>query len=136
MRRPRPLVFGLYGWSPDYGYRYIHPANRRAFELLEPLGKVFEKISEDEEGEWITIRYDEQQFLVRPELFKELYHQRPPFSFGDEVEEITPEPGRYRFFGTVSDVFWDETTDKASYQIVQHKRKLPRIFQADELRLG
>src|SRR6476469_8295777 len=136
MRRPRPLVFGLYGWSPEYGFRYVHPANRRAFELLEPLGKVFEKISEDEEGEWITIRYDEQQFLVRPELFKEFYHQRPPFSFGDEVEEITPEPGRYRFCGTVSFVYGAATTDKASYQIVQHKRKLPRIFGADELRFG
>jgi hypothetical protein len=126
---------GLYAWSPDYGYRYIHPANRRSFELLEPVGKLFEKIAEDEDGEWITIRYDEQQFLVRPELFKELY-DKPAFSFGDEVEEIAPEPGRYRHFGLVSDVFWNEQTATASFQIVERKRKLPKVFRAEELRAG
>jgi len=131
--RPKPVIFGLYGWSPDYGFRYIHPANRRAFELLEPVGKLFEKITEDEDGEWITIRYDEQQFLVRPELFKEIYH-KPTFSFGDSVEETTPQPGQYRHFGHISDVFWDEATDTATYQIVERKRKLPRVFQASELR--
>ena len=130
--RPKPVVFGLYGWSPEYGFRYVHPANRRAFELLEPVGKLFEKIGEDEEGEWLTIRYDEQQFLVRPELFKEIYHA-PKFSFGDSVEEVTPAPGQYRQFGLVSDVFWDDATDTATYQIVQHKRKLPRVFKSSEL---
>ena len=132
-KRPKPIVYGLYGWSPEYGFRYVHPANRRSFELLEPVGKLFEKISEDEEGEWLTLRYDEQQFLLRPELFKEIHHV-PPFSFGDAVEEVTPAPGRYRHVGLVSDVFWDETTDTATYQIVEHKRKLPQIFQAAELR--
>jgi hypothetical protein len=135
MPRPRPVTYGLYGWTPDYGYRYIHPANRRSFELLEPVGKLFEKIAEDDEGEWITLRYDEQQFLVRPELFKEL-SEKPPFSFGDEVEEVTPPAGRYRHFGLVSDVYWNEQTSTASYQIVERKRKLPQVFQAAELRLG
>ena len=131
--RPKPVIFGLYGWSPAYGFRYIHPANRRAFELLEPVGKLFEKIAEDDEGEWITIRYDEQQFLVRPELFKEIYH-KPKFSFGDAVEETTPQPGQYRHFGHISDVFWNEATDTATFQIVERKRKLPRVFAASELR--
>ena len=131
--RPKPVIFGLYGWSSEYGFRYIHPANRRAFELLEPVGKLFEKIAEDDEGEWITIRYDEQQFLVRPELFKEIHH-KPAFSFGDSVEEVTPAPGQYRHFGLISDVFWDEATDTATYQIVERKRKLPRVFAAAELR--
>lgn len=135
MPRPQPLVHGLYGWTPAYGYRYIHPANRRAFELLEPVGKLFEKVSEDEENDWLTLRYDEQQFLVRPELFKEL-PGKPPFSFGDEVEEITPAPGQYRHFGLVSDVFWNEATDTATFQIVERKRKLPRVFRAQELRFG
>ncbi|MBD2716516.1 hypothetical protein KBK19_15850 [Microvirga sp. STR05] len=134
MPRPKPVIYGLYPWTPDYGFRYIHPANRRSFEWLEPVGKLFEKIAEDEDGEWITLRYDEQQFLVRPELFRELHLHRPAFSFGDAVEEVQPEPGRYRHFGVVSDVFWDEQSDTASYQIVERKRKLPRIFRADELR--
>lgn len=135
MPRPKPLLHGLYGWTPAYGFRYVHPANRRAFELLEPVGKLFEKVSEDEENDWLTLRYDEQQFLVRPELFQEI-SQKPPFSFGDEVEEIVPAPGQYRRFGLVSDVYWNEATDQATYQIVERKRKLPRVYQASELRFG
>ena len=126
MPRPKPVVFGLYGWTPDYGYRYIHPANRRSFEWLEPLGKVFEKI--DETDDWIIIRYDEQQFFVSPELFKELY-QKPPFSFGDTVRTTAPPAHQ----GLISDVFFDERTDEYRFQVVEKKRKVQRVFEAEEL---
>ena len=78
-------------------------------------------------------RDDEQQFLVRPELFKEIDH-KPKLSFGDAVKEVTPAPGQCRHFGLVSDVFWDEATDTVTFRIVQHKRKLSRVFSAAELR--
>ena len=119
-------MFGLYGWTPDYGYRYIHPANRRSFEWLEPVGKVFEKI--DETDDWISLRYDEQQFLVSPELFKELY-QKPAFSFGDLVKTTAPPLHQ----GLISDVFFRETDDTFRFQIVERKRKLKQVFEKDEL---
>ena len=132
MARPKPVIYGLYSWTPDYGFRYIHPANRRTFEWLEPVGKLFEKI--DETDDWILLRYDEQQFKVSSELFKELY-DKPPFSFGDLVEEAQPAPGQPAHQGLISDVYWDEPTATARYQIVERKRKLPRIFEADELKV-
>ncbi|WP_394340468.1 DUF6960 family protein [Hymenobacter oligotrophus] len=128
---PRPMLeFGLYGWTPAYGYTYVHPANRRTFEWVEPVNKVFEKIREDDE--WITLRYDEQQYLVRPELFRPI--RRPPFGFGDAVEAVAMEPGQPRLRGVVSDIFWDESRDQARYQIVVRKKKVPQVFEADELR--
>ena len=134
MPRPARLVYGLYAWLPAHGYRYLHPANRRSFELLEPVGKVFERISAtDDDSDWITLRYDEQQFLVSGELFKELYHQ-PPFSFGDLVEETHPAAGQPAHRGLISDVYWDEHTDRATFQLVERKRKLARVFEAGELR--
>jgi hypothetical protein len=134
MPRPRPLVYGLYSWSPDYGYSYLHPANRRSFEILEPVGKVFEKISDlDDDSDWITLRYDEQQFLVRGELFKELYN-KPPFGFGDLVEEVTPASAHPAHRGQISDILWSESRDRASFQLVERKRKLPRLFEAEELK--
>ena len=134
MSRPRPVIFGLYGWLPAYGYRYLHPANRRSFELLEPVGKVFEKVSDlDDDSDWITLRYDEQQFLVSPELFKELYN-KPPFGFGDLVEEVQPAPGKPAHRGLVSDIFWSESRDHATFQLVERKRKLARQFEPAELR--
>lgn len=135
MRRPTPLIYGLYAWLPAHGYCYLHPANRRSFELLEPVGKVFEKISPaDDDSDWITIRYDEQQFLVSGELFKELY-DKPAFSFGNLVEEVRPAPGQLPHRGLISDVFWNERADRATFQLVERKRKLARIFAAEELRL-
>ncbi|MGI4832288.1 MAG: DUF6960 family protein [Janthinobacterium lividum] len=136
MPRPARLTYGLYAWLPAHGYRYVHPANRRAFELLEPVGKVFEKISpDDDSADWITLRYDEQQFLVSPELFKELY-EKPTFSFGDLVQEARPAAGRPAHQGLVSDVFWNEAAGRASYQLVERKRKLPQVFAETELRLA
>lgn len=131
MPRPKPVVYGLYAWTPDYGFRYIHPANRRSFEWLEPVGKVFEKI--DETDDWILLRYDEQQFKVSGELFKELY-QKPPFSFGDTVAEASPAPGEPAHQGLISDVYLDEANETFRFQLVERKRKLKRIFEADELR--
>ncbi|MCC2546778.1 hypothetical protein LJY25_10015 [Hymenobacter sp. BT175] len=130
--RPQPVRYGLYSWTPDYGLRYIHPANRRTFEWLEPLGKVFEKI--DEAEDWILLRYDEQQFKVSGELFSEL-PDKPPYSFGDLVEEVGAEPGRPPHRGLISDVFWNERTHTARFQIVEKKRKIKRVFEPDELRL-
>lgn len=136
MPRPRPVVFGLYAWSPEYGYRYLHPANRRSFELLEPVGKVFEKVSDlDEDSEWITLRYDEQQFLVSGELFKELY-DKPAFSFGDAVQQAQPAKGQPAHRGLISDVYWSEADSRARYQLVERKRKVARVFEEAELKLA
>lgn len=142
MSRPAPLVHGLYAWLPAFGYGYIHPANRRSFELLEPVGKVFEKISAattaadaaDAAADWLTLRYDEQQFLVRPDLFKELY-QKPAFSFGDLVEEAPAPAGQPAHRGLISDVYWDERRATATFQLVERKRKVSRVFEVHELRL-
>ncbi|RZK60089.1 MAG: hypothetical protein EOO59_07190 [Hymenobacter sp.] len=124
----------MYAWSPDYGYRYLHPANRRSFEWLRPVGKVFEKVSDlDDDSEWITLRYDEQQFLVRGELFKEIYN-KPPFGFGDLVEEVSPPQGRSAHRGLISDIFWSESQDRATFQLVERKRKIAQVFEGEELR--
>jgi hypothetical protein len=131
MARPKPVRYGLYSWTPEYGLRYIHPANRRTFEWLEPMGKLFEKIDETED--WILLRYDEQQFKVSGELFTEL-SEKPKFSFGDLVEEVDPEPGQAPRRGLISDVYWDESRDRPRFQIVEKKRKVKRIFELEELR--
>jgi hypothetical protein len=34
----------------------------------------------------------------------------------------------------VSDIFWSESLDRATYQLVERKRKVAQVFEADELR--
>jgi hypothetical protein len=66
MRR-QPLRFGLYPWFPEHGFTFIHPANRRDFEDIQPAGKVFELL-ETANG-WLLLRYQDRQYKVKPELF-------------------------------------------------------------------
>lgn len=126
----KAIEFGLYPWFPAYGYTYIHPANRRDFEALSPHGKVFEKISEDEK--WILLQYAEKQYKVDPDLFTPI--GTLPFGFGDKVETIERQPGQFRDWGVIHNIFWNTSEDRPYYQLRQGKKDLERLFRIEELR--
>ena len=131
-------VYGLYPWTPDYGYRYIHPASRREFEDAEPLDKVFERLGDapaDAGGEWLLLRYDDATFKVRPELFAELAGgaRHLPFGFGDPVRERAGEGGQPPRAGTIAGIFWDAAADRPRYTLWLGKRRHDRPYAADEL---
>ena len=131
-------IYGLYPWTPGYGYRYVHPASRVLFEDVEPLGKVFERLGDapsDDGGEWLLLRYDDATFKVRPELFSELYGpgRRLPFGFGDPVRERVGEDGQLPRRGTIAEIFWDATLDRPRYTLWLGKRRHARLYAADEL---
>jgi hypothetical protein len=125
-----PNEYGLYPWFPDYGYTYVHPAYRREFESLEPHGKVFEKLEESEK--WLTIRYQDEQFKVKPELYTPI--QPLPFTFGDQVRLKKVAPVFAAPPAEISDIIWDPKTDQPFFQIRQGRKKLDDFFRADELR--
>jgi hypothetical protein len=50
------------------------------------------------------------------------------------VEEVRPAPGQPAHRGLVSDIFWSESQDRATYQLVERKRKLPQLFEPEQLR--
>ncbi len=131
-------TYGLYPWTPDYGYRYVHPASRVQFEDVEPLGKVFERLGDaqpDADGDWLLLRYDDATFKVRPELFSELAgaSRRLPFTFGDPVQERVGEPGRLPRRGTIGGIFWDTAADRPRYLLWLGKRRHDQLYAAEEL---
>ena len=131
-------TYGLYPWTPDYGYRYVHPASRVLFEDCEPLGKVFERLGDappDADGDWLLLRYDDATFKVRPELFSELHGpaRRLPFGFGDPVRERAGEDGQPPRSGTIAEIRWDTATDRPRYTLWLGKRRHARSYSADEL---
>ena len=127
MRR-QPLRFGLYNWFPEHGYTYVHPANRRDFEDIQPAGKVFELL-ESANG-WLLLRYQDRQYKVKPELFVEI--DRPPLRYGDWVR-VQNQPEIPNYPAEVNDVLWNEREGKAYYALVLRKRKLPGIFGEEDL---
>ncbi len=127
MRR-QPLRFGLYPWFPENGYTYIHPANRRDFEDIQPAGKVFELL-ETANG-WLLLRYQDRQYKVRPELFTEI--DQPPLRYGDWVR-VQNMPDLPDLPAEINDVFWNEREGRAYFALVQRKRKIPGIFSSAQL---
>lgn len=132
-------TYGLYPWTPDYGYRYVHPASRLHFEDIEPLGKVFERLSEDpdadDEGGWLLLRYDDATYKVRPELFTPLTGARArlPFGFGDPVRERVGPNGTAPRRGTIGAIHWDAAADAPRYTLWLGKRRSDQVYAAQEL---
>lgn len=127
MRR-QSLRFGLYSWFPEHGYSFVHPANRRDFEDIQPFGKVFELL--DFANGWLLLRYQDRQYKVKPELFSEV--DKPPLRYGDWVN-VKNRPDLPSPSAEINDVFWNEREGRAYYGLVQRKRSIPGIFSEEEL---
>jgi hypothetical protein len=131
-------TYGLYPWTPDYGYRYVHPASRLLFEDVEPINKVFERLGDappDRDGEWLLLRYDDATFKVRPDLFSELggRARHLPFGFGETVRERVGPDGQPPRRGTIAGIVWHSATDRPRYTLWLGKRRGDRTYEADEL---
>lgn len=125
-----PNQFGRYPWFPEHGYSYVHPAYRPEFESLEPHDKVFEKHEESED--WLMLRYQDQQFKVKPELFSSI--QPLPFTFGDQVRAQGAAPVFAAPPAEITDIIWDPKTNQPFFQIRQGRKKLNQFYRVDELR--
>ncbi|MFC6996256.1 DUF6960 family protein [Rufibacter roseus] len=123
----KSLEFGLYPWLPGHGYSLIHPANRREFELLEPYNKVFEKI--DEINGWLLLRYSDEEFKVRPDMFTTI--PKLPFTFGEWVRPASQPTGPV---AEIMDIYWSVSDDAPFFALRQGKRKLDGVYRQEQLR--
>ena len=116
---------GLYPWFIDDGEELIAPSDLERFKNLSPYGKVFECI--DEDGEYITLKYGEEIYHVKPKLYKQVGASIYPI--GSEVRlTIKPE-----VTGVIIDINWHSKNNAPLYYIsVNGKRKSTR-YMNDEL---
>ena len=92
-------AWGLYQWFREHGVHLVHPDDLGAFERLMPNSKVF--ICEGSEGDYLVLRYGQERYRTKPELFKVV--PRPPRVFGETV--WVTRDGRATE-ATVSDIIW------------------------------
>ncbi|MBA9077584.1 MULTISPECIES: DUF6960 family protein [Rufibacter] len=123
----KSLEFGLYPWFPGYGYATIHPANRREFEWLEPHNKVFEKIGEI--NGWLQLRYADEEFKVRPDLFSPV--KALPFTFGEWVKPAHQAAGPV---AEIMDIFWNTSEDAPYFGLRIGKQRLEGVYRQEQLR--
>ena len=91
--------WGLYQWFREHGVHLVHPDDLGAFERLMPNSKVF--VCEGDEGEYLVLRYGQERYRAKPELFKVV--SPPPKAFGEMVWVTKDgQPSE----ATVSDIIW------------------------------
>ena len=118
-------TWGLYPWFPTDDESLVMAADRARFRLLLPYGRVFQCIGQ-EQG-FITIRYGEEAFRVKPNLFKNV--ASPAFSFGEKVRLAK----RPEVVGVVRDILWHHTQNAEMYFLEVGGKKKPSRYFADEL---
>lgn len=117
-------TWGLYSWFVEDGEQLIAPSNLDKFRSISPYGKVFECI--DEDSEYITLRYGEEEYRVKPKLYKQV--SAPLFTIGSKVK-LTKKP---EVAGVIVDINWHSKENSPMYFIsVGGKRKSTRYMNDD-----
>jgi len=73
--------WGIYPWFLEHGIDKIHTDDVDSFKKEAHNCKMFECVKED--NQYITLKYGEKFFRVKPDLFKEV--AAPKFVFGQKV---------------------------------------------------
>lgn len=113
--------WGLYPWFGDA--TMVYEADIGKFSLLDPHGKVFYCVDQDES--YITIKYREGLFKVIPDLFKIV--SKPSFVINENV--VVADSGQE---GEVSDINWHFKNNEEFYYITcGGKQKSRRLYRGD-----
>ena len=120
-------IWGLYQWFEEHGTDLIHPEDLPGFRALIPNGKIFECVGRDEE--YLTLRYGDMEFRVRPSLFKIV--ARPSRRFGEEVHLSNGKRG------IVTDIQWHFQRAEAMYHLMfDGKKRSRRYWESDFAKEG
>ncbi len=116
------VKWGRYPWFVENGTELIHPDDIESFTKEANNCKVFKCI---EEGEYLTLRYNNRCFRVKNKLFKPV--PAPKFDFDQKVK--INEKGEE---AVITDIMWHLNNHKHYYLVsVNNKKKSKRFFESD-----
>ena len=116
--------WGTYPWFLEQGIDKIHPDDIDNFKKEAHNCKVFECVEDC--SQFITLKYGENQYRVKSELFKEV--PTPEFTFGQKVR-LKDDLGQD---AVITDIMW-HYKQKEHYFLVKAdgKKKSKRFFKAE-----
>jgi hypothetical protein len=116
--------WGTYPWFLEHGKDKIHPDDMDNFKKETNNCKVFECVEEC--SQFITLKYGENQYRVKNDLFNEV--PTPGFTFGQTVR-LTETPGQDAI---ITDIMWHYVNKEPYFLVkVDGKKKSKRFFKAD-----
>jgi len=118
--------WGLYPWFEERGRSLVHPQDADAFSSLLPYGKLFQCVAWD--NQYMTLRYGNRQFRVRPDLFAAV--TAPPFDFG---QTVAFGKGGRAVSGTVVDICWHHGRDRPFFHLRLNGKRLKKRYWAEDL---
>lgn len=114
--------WGLYPWFEEDGAHLVHRDDLDAFRKLMPYGKVFYC---EHENEYLSLRYRDATYRVKPELFREV--STPQFTFGQIVF-----PRDTGAAAQIDGINWHHERGEPMFFVIQNgKRKSRRFWTAD-----
>lgn len=118
--------WGVYSWFIEHGEDLIEPRDREKFKKLNPYGKLFECIGEEEN--YILLRYNKEVYRVNPILYKKV--NNPKFQIGNKVRLVN----KVDVVGEIVDINWHFKENEPLYFIsINSKRKSKRYMDEDFL---
>lgn len=121
------VKWGLYPWFIEHGEELIHPEDLKSFRSEASNCKVFECI---DEGEYMTLRYNERCYRVKAALFCPL--PAPKFYFGQKVYIL-----KHDEEAVITDILWHYDRQQHYYFVqetaraVSGKKKSKRYFEPE-----
>lgn len=116
-------TWGLYPWFEEHGPAMVHPDDLGRLKQLMPYGKVF--LQAGEENGYLRLKYGEEEFRVKPDLFRPVPAVR--FPIGSTV--------RIRSNGVSASVVgieWHQRDSKPFFQLRRDgKKDSKRYFDED-----
>lgn len=114
--------WGTYPWFVEHGVDLIHPDDFEAFQHESNNSKVFECI---EEGDYITLKYNNNCYRVKDKLFNPV--PAPKYHFGEIVK--IKENGEE---AVITDIMWHYNRQEHYYFIAVRCKKRSRRYLASE----
>lgn len=112
--------WGTYPWFIEHGINLIYPDDLEAFKREVNNCKVFECI---DEGNYLTLKYNNRFYRVREKLFKPV--PMPKFNFGQKVKIKDKDE-----IAIITDIMWHFGNTKHFYMVtVNGKKKSKRYYE-------
>lgn len=116
------VKWGGYPWFAEHGIELIHPDDLEAFMLEANNSKVFKCV---EEGEYITLKYNNNYYRVKDKLFKTV--SIPKYDFGENVRIRKNEEE-----AVITDIMWHYGKNEHYYLVsIKNKKKSRRYLETE-----